>query len=256
MHKISDILPITFNTRLFLYLVLGFVIATIVGTVSHESAHYIAAKKLGYGAKLGYQSVSIDFKERFPKLDSLYRADEEKILSEENSPEKEYFLNYRNSLSNTMQSEYFIFTLCAPLQTMATGTIGFLILWFNRKKIWQKSSLSVTDWIWILLGFFWSRQVANILVAIAKYLLTGEISYKGDEVKISTYLFSLKGDSSFIALNSVGIITGLIGSVLLAYITFCIIPKKQRFTFIAAGIVGSAIGWIVWMETLGPVILP
>ena len=249
-------MPIVFSIRLFLYLILGFVAATIIGTISHESTHYIAAKNLGYGAKLGYQSVSIDAKKRFSKLDSLYKADEEKILSEENSPEKEYFLNYRNSLSDTVQREHFIFIVCAPIQTMATGTIGFLILWFNRKKIWQKSSLSVTDWIWILLGFFWSRQVANILVAIVNYLFTGEMSYKGDEVKISTYLFSLKRESSFLALNSVGIITGIIGSIILAYITFFIIPKKQRFTFIAAGITGSAIGWIVWMETLGPVILP
>lgn len=261
MFKISDSLPITFNKRLFLYLILGFVVATIAGTVSHESAHYIAAKNLGYKAKIGYQSVcyqsvSIDTKQKLHKFDSLYKANEEKILSEEYSPEKEYFINYRESLGKIIERESFIFTVWAPIQTMATGTIGFLILWFNRNKIWQKSSLSVTDWIWVLLGFFWSRQVANILVATVKYLMTGEISYKGDEVKISTYLFSLKGESSFLALNSVGIITGIIGSIILAYIIFGIVPKRQRLTFITAGIVGSMLGWVIWMETLGPAILP
>ena len=48
------------NKKLFLYLTLTFIVATVVGTLSHEFGHYIVAKSLGYDADIHYAFTTWD----------------------------------------------------------------------------------------------------------------------------------------------------------------------------------------------------
>jgi hypothetical protein len=52
-------IPMKFDLRLFVLLALGFIAFTVIGTVSHECGHYLAARCLGYKASLHYGSTSI-----------------------------------------------------------------------------------------------------------------------------------------------------------------------------------------------------
>lgn len=246
-------LPLKVYPRPFAVLALSFIIATIAGTVSHEAGHYSVAKLQGYNAKLHYASVSLEswFTTDMTKFDSLYKADEIKILAKESSPEKEYFIKYRESLSRDFYvatHKPIIFTMGGPLQTMITGSLGLLYLWYYLKKIILKNELSVKEWFAVLLAFFWSRQIFNALSAMVCHISRGSISRRGDEAKISLY-FKLP-------IYTVNIITGLIGLVLLFWVTFYIIPKQQRFSFIIAGLIGSTLGFVIWMQWIGPVVLP
>lgn len=245
-------LPITFTIqpRLFAMLIFGFIIATIVGTVSHEAAHYSVAKLSGQRAKLSYASVACSnlSDAQHEKFDSLYKADKDKILSEKYSPEKEYYLNYREELGKQTVKDAFAFTLAGPVQTIIFGTTGFIILWYNRKKIRAQHALNFKNWVLVLLSFFWSRQLCNFLLALFYYATNGTVSKRGDEVKLDNY-FGLP----FLTLNA---ITGIVGFAILTWVVFNIVPKHQRLTFVTAGIFGSALGFVIWMLWIGPIILP
>ena len=246
-------LPFKVQPRLFALLVLCFIIATIVGTVSHELGHYVLGKSQGYEVRLRYSSVSFKPLESLDlrKYDSLFKADEKKIVSKKSSPEKARFLKYRDSLRTKFKNDRqrdMLFRIGGPLQTIVTGTIGILLLWYNRKKIITKSELSVKEWFAVILAFFWSRSVLNELICIYYYVAERKVLKVGDESMISFYLG--------LPVNTLNAITCLIGTFLLLWVTFFIVPVQQRFSFVIAGISGSALGAMIWFLWIGPVVLP
>jgi fatty acid desaturase len=48
---------LNFNKKLFIALTLGFILTTIVGTITHECGHYLAAKYYGYNASINYAAT-------------------------------------------------------------------------------------------------------------------------------------------------------------------------------------------------------
>jgi hypothetical protein len=52
------------------------------------------------------------------------------------------------------------------------------------------------------------------------------------------------------------VVTGIIGVIVLVIVTFKFIPKLQLMTFILSGIIGGVAGYLLWLEWLGPVIMP
>src|SRR5690349_4407101 len=118
-----------FDLKLFLYLSVAFILATIIGTVSHECGHYIAARMLGWNAHLHYSSTSW-----MPGLTTTYQ-------------------DYR--------FERFLIILAGPVQTMFTGSIGFLLLLSFRKYYLAAQKLTCKQWCIIFLSLFWLRQTFN-----------------------------------------------------------------------------------------------
>lgn len=231
----------TLHFRLFIYLVLGFIAATVVGTLTHEAGHYIVAKKLGYEAKIRYASMHYENSD-FKAFHEFYYENEEVLKSKkDNSVIKQYF-NLRHKAYKSTN----LVTLGGPIQTIITGTLGFLLLWFNRKKIGYK--LTLLQWSFVFMAFFWSRQVANFFIGLYFLAIRGEWTSQGDETNISEY-FRLP-------IWSLNAITATIAIVLLLIVVFKLIPKQQRFTFILGGLTGSIIGFPLWMKLLGPAILP
>ena len=235
------------NPRLFALLALSFVLATIVGTVSHELGHFAVAKFYEARPTLHYASVSHD---EPPKaliaLNQRHDRDKAKIDSPNPSPEKEAYLAYRKKLAHKNNTIKLLINLGGPLQTMLTGSLGGLMLWRRRKKI-ATLGMRTADWFWVILAFFWSRQLANFLVVLKIFFIRHRIS-RGDETRISRY-FGWH-------LLTVNTITGIAAAAELLGVVFMIIPKTQRFNFILAGLCGSALGWLVWMGWMGPVLLP
>lgn len=228
--------------RLFALLTMGFILATIVGTVSHELGHIAIAKALGYNTRLYYDSMDYNNPES-KSLYTYYEAHKDKIRSAAPSPEKEYF----NTLNAVLERESFYITLSGPLQTIITGTIGVALLWFRRKKI-RQFGLRWADWVYIFLAFFWSRQIFNCAFGLLFCLKNDRATLSGDEIYIDQYL----GFPNMVT-DSVG---ALLASVLLIWVVFWIIPKSLRLTFILSGFAGSALGFMIWMYWLGPVVLP
>lgn len=49
---------------------------------------------------------------------------------------------------------------------------------------------------------------------------------------------------------------GVIGLIIPLFVIFKFIPNRMRLTFILSGLLGGVIGFILWMNILGPKLLP
>lgn len=202
------------ETKLLLILIVAFIIATAVGTVSHEYGHYIAAKLRGINTEVHYGYTSVI---------------------------------YDGNLRGATRFDRFIFTLGGPVQTIFTGTLGFILLFIFQKNK-NSSVLRLIQWFFVFLSLFWLRQTANFMMWMIGYLLRGKFSVRGDEIKLAKHL----------ELPNWAIIlpTALLGFMVAMVVIFKFIPIQQRFTFIIAGLIGGVSGYIIWLELLGKIIMP
>jgi hypothetical protein len=141
--------------RLFLYLCLGFIAATIIGTLSHEFGHFLAARSMGFDARINYAMA---------------------------------WLTDQGSDRIMTDREDFLFILGGPLQTLLTGTTGLVLLVLFRRSFFAAERLSFSQWLVVFLSLFWLRQVANLVGWLACYLKTGQFRCRADEIKLSEAL--------------------------------------------------------------------
>lgn len=203
------------HKHLLLYLILGFIVSTIVGTLSHEFGHYSVAKLFGYDARMSYATTW-------------------------------WGKYYPEQIINRFDGYYI--TLGGPMQTMLTGTIGFIVLCINRKSFQIAQKLSFKQWFFIFLALFWLRQIVIFAIQVAKLLFATKYRSYADEVKLTYYLH--------LPIWTITTFTALIGMVIFALVIFKFIPQQQRITFILAGLIGGVSGYVLWLKILGPTILP
>ena len=169
---------------------LVFIVLTIVGTLTHELAHFITAKYLGLDPVFHYGFVTF------------------------------------NDTSIT-EKDFFLTTLAGPLQTMSFGTIGFIYLLIHRKE--YTTHFKTIDWIAFFLSLFWLRECFNVLTSLCSYVFSNDYYPSGDEYVISTYFnlppltlnlilgfigFIICGISTFIILPKKYVLNLLLGAVL------------------------------------------
>ncbi|WP_405370384.1 hypothetical protein [Nonlabens sp. Asnod2-A12] len=236
--KIQNYITINFNWKSSIYFLLAFVLFTPLGTVSHEAGHYLVAQRYFKKPTLHYGYVNYGEWKQQPEMNKWYsqHSDSDGQVYEEDIQTLEI---YRKKA----QRHGLYSTLAGPSQTMLFGTIGFLLLYFNNSD-----KFKFKNWIAVYLAYFWSREVFIFLSLVITRLLTGQIPLQSDEVVIAYYLK--------IPLLLPAAIFGLLGIIVLTYTTFNKIPIEHRFTFIISGIVGSFIGFILWLRFLGPIIMP
>jgi len=223
---------------------LGFVLFTIIGTVSHELGHTVIAKSLGYETALHYGSMNYDHSDYKKRIVDIYNEHKLKIDSGTEFIDKaEYELGIKK-----LTNDILLVRIGGPLQTIITGILGLIIIYWRRKRI-KAYGLKLFDWLAIFLSLFWLREVFNLATSIGSELVNPEGSYfGGDEKKISELLNVWNG--------TVSCILGIVGLVISLYIIFRIVPKQLRLTFIIGGFLGGLSGFILWMNILGPKLLP
>lgn len=233
-----------FRTRLFFGLCLAFIAACVAGTLSHEGGHIAVARYFGYSTELHYGSMhyfppatdSVFLSRYFPYIDA--------IREQRDFPGREAYEAFQQRRSR----ESLLITLGGPAQTMLTGCLGLLLLFLFRKTYSKNRDLRTGQWLLVLLSLFWLRQPANLLMALGFRLLKGQFSRRADEIKIAGYL-----DWPFLSVTTG---TALIGVLVLAFVYFRFIPRRQRITFLTAGMVGGVGGYVLWFYVAGPVLLP
>jgi len=203
------------NIRLFLLLSIGFIIATVIGTLSHECGHYFVDRCLGFQARINYAESWIIHSPTDPPI---------------------------------TQTDRILMVLGGPIETMGTGCIGLLLLFIRRKRFYATKWLSSGQWLIIFLSLFWLRQTTNFVMWTGNYLLTGDLSTRSDEVRLAKYFH--------IPIWSLSVVTAMIGAYVLYVITFKVIPAQQRLVFMLAGIVGGVLGYLIWLEWFGKVLMP
>ena len=152
-----------------------------------------------------------------------------------------------NFSDQTSKWESFLITLGGPAQTMTTGILGLGILQYRNKKNHDRL-FDLLDWFCIFLSLFWLREVFNLIMSIMSATINPEGSFfSGDEAGLAL-LLDLPSGTFAILFAGIGLFIGM-------YIIFKVIHKKDRFTFILSGLVGGIVGFILWMNVVGPLII-
>ena len=238
------LLTASIDFRLFLMLTFGFIVFTIIGTVSHESGHYLVAKCLGYEARINYATTPWYDKNNEAFLHSHWNLYSEQIRLDQNFPDKEKW----DMLKFRQQRDSYWITLGGTLQTILTGTIGLLFLCVFRKRYYSAIELSFPLWLMIFISLFWLRQAANFCVGAVKFLAHDSFCSHSDEFILARRLN--------IPEWTISTITASIALIILAVVIFKFIPIKQRLTFMLAGIVGGVSGYFLWLIYFGKIIMP
>jgi len=236
-------MKILLNRRLIGFSIL-FGLFSVIGTVSHEYGHMMAAQYLGHPTTLHYGSMEWD-NTYFRNKAKPYR--EGCLFEIRNNipfPDKE---RYEKITADYNRHRCWI-TLGGPAQTMLTGTLGFILLLYRRynrdDRYFRKS-----DWLLVFLSLFWTRQIFNLGHSILAGLLGfSEGYFGGDEARLS--------DEFGLYPGSIPIGTALIGMLICAWVVFKVIPRDYRIIFIASGFIGGLSGFVGWMYFIGPVLLP
>ena len=250
-------MQVSFKIKDFLKISIAFILFTVIGTVSHEYGHIAAAEYLGYETQLHYASMNYypegcledeDVKQlkRLVKgyRDMAYEDWPENIKQEHQKAsliiEERYYGNQTNNRT--------LITLGGPLQTILTGVLGLLILYWRRASI-KRQGLKLGDWLGVFLALFWLREVFNLSMGIAQELIAPDgYWFGGDEVRLSIRFDLWEG--------TVPIILGLLGLICSCHVVFNVLPKSLRLRFILGGAVGGSLGFYLWMFIAGPQLLP
>jgi hypothetical protein len=207
---------------LFFSLTGAFIIALIGLVLSHELGHYFASLSYGYRPKISYAYTDFGF----PKTVSASGV-----------------------VSFDVPIEHQIWILAVgPIVTIGIGTIGFILLFIFRRPFRRHEILTIGEWALVIVSFSWLRPLVNF----SRWMLTIEIfnnlSLKSDEMKIA-YLLGWPQWSIFI-------FSAVAAAIIFLIVIFKFIPLKQRQTLLLAMLVGGAIGHLLWIDCLGPIILP
>jgi len=237
----------SFDYKLSVYLFLSFILFTVIGTLSHEYGHHIAGNMVGIKTRVNYQStIQIDFEnnKHIKEIRAL-----EKYFYCYKALQIDFVYSYMQEIIiKKMNTDYIIFTLGGPVLTMLTSIIGLLMLFFFRKKYIEAIQLVFWQWLIVFISLFWLRQSANMFVGLFFHLINGRAGTCGDE-------YVLARDFG-LPVESLSIITGLIGLIILTIVVFKFIPVKQRFTFLISGLIGGVAGYYLWLIQFGKIILP
>lgn len=245
------------QSKLFFTLLIAFIGFTIIGTLLHETGHYLVARYYGFEASVHYGHTSFDqvplaFKQDSDSIQAWLKKyhlvhqqnDRYIVVDTVDFPQKK---RYR-ALVRKQQRVLFPIHLGGPAQTMLTGTLGVGLLVRNRRWWHHRQQLSVRVWLVVFMALFWLRQLFNLAMATFSMLRKGRWSPHMDETVLARDLHLWPA--------SISLVTGLVGLGVLSFITLCIIPRRQRLTFIGAGLLGGTFGFWLWLVWLGPKLMP
>ena len=243
-----------FKPKFSTIIIVVFMLFTVVGTLTHELGHITAAQLLGYETTLSY-----GYMDYFHKG---YNEDEDALLLIEMSEKHKETPYY--DLDEKIKEEYkivfdrleekfptnethdYLVSLGGPAQTIITALIGFYILYRRESK--YRYTYKLIDWLGVFLGLFILREVYNTFGAIVSVVFFNRSEFYADEFSLSRAL----------ELNQwvIPIITAVIGLLMALYIIFKVIPLRYRFSFIISGFIGGSLGFVIWFNYLGEIILP
>jgi len=242
-----------FYKKTFFILMGTFMLFTVIGTLTHEMGHIAVAKYYGLDTELHYGSMNyFDEGEREDKdvirYFEIFKNNIKAIQKKEDFKEQDEYLRLDKLLDERYPPiKHSIFILIGgPLQTILTSFLGMLILYYRKPK--QHIKFKLLDWLGVFLSLFILREVFNVVMAIYRTIVFSESNFYGDEFRISRYY----------ELNEwiIPVITFILGILISLYVIFKVVPIKYRITFIASGLAGGILGFLIWFGGVGKILLP
>ncbi|MDF1838755.1 MAG: hypothetical protein P1V35_12865 [Planctomycetota bacterium] len=137
-----------------------------------------------------------------------------------------------------------LISMGGPLTNMGLGVIG--LIWLARLAKQGRTEFEGSMMAACVLALFWSRQLFNAAL-VASAAVMGRVRASSDEVKIANDLGWPAGSILWAtaALAALAILR-----------TVAHIQRGQRISFALAGASGAVMGYLLWYESLGPMLLP
>lgn len=209
-----------------------FIFVPAIGTISHESGHFIVGRLVGAKPILHYQSCT------FSDISVFGNQNNENIF---NRKTNSMLGGYDKQINSKINFKAFCVIAGGPIITIAIGAIGIvLIRVLSRRTISPNISCIISA-----LALFWSREILIFWVSIF-YKYVG-ISPKGDEIRCANLL----GIKEF----TIAGILGLIGFFACQY-AIQKYPSKLRWPFITGAATGCLVGTWGWFFLVGHILLP
>lgn len=165
-----------------------------------------------------------------------------------NGYEAQIHFNYTTStiIPSNDPVNYFIYILGGPISTWMQCLLPFAVLLIHYKRNSERKVLHNTflDWFFVILIFFISMGGRFLFIAIT-YIFTRSNTI--DEYKMADYLGIYP--ETFLILFA-------IASLFVLLITFYKIPINYRLFTILGTLSGAAIGYFLWNNLIGPLLLP
>lgn len=242
-----------FDIKLSIKIILTFIVFTVIGTLSHEYGHIGMANYLGYKTQLHYGSMNYYQKGylqdssvvRYKSLFEKYKRDFSDMSLNDKKEVNNLSLEINKKFPVNKEHSLYI-SIGGPLQTFLTSFVGLFLLYVFQSK--KQLFFRKRDWLAVFLSLFALREVFNFVMAIVSVILFNKEYFVGDEFKISRLL----GYNQW----TIPLIAMFLGSVICLFLVFNVLLKKYRFTFIISGFIGGILGYILWFQYLGKLILP
>ena len=226
------------------YFTLAFMVTSVTATLSYGIGQIVMAKYLGYDASIHFNRVYWDRTSVEEELQDIYNAYPFEIDQQISFPGEDIYWDKKEKLN---RDELYI-TLGGPLIILFIGLFGYLGLMFNKNRI-LSFGLRIIDWGMIFLSMFFLRYVFNLFVPRLINMPESSPYYlEENEVKLSG-LLGLPAEGLSVVLGTIGILASL-------YVILTIIPEYLRLSFIFSSFLGGGLGLFLWMELLGPVLMP
>jgi hypothetical protein len=145
--------------------------------------------------------------------------------------------------------EFFIFILWGPLATWIESVIPFLLLYYFYNKTKQKRTNMQPNYFMkskFLLLLTFSSFCCRFVFNAAGYFISQ--SHSMDEYRLGEYLGIIP---EIIIYGS-----AIIGLIMMFVLLIRVLPKKSILWILLPSLAGAVLGYYIWYEILGPVILP
>jgi hypothetical protein len=216
----------------FLILTLQFLLVIIAGYLANESTKMITASAFGYESY--YRPYIGRFTHHSSSMSDSFEAVRNSYHERGDTTDAYTSNKAWLELLKKDERDHAIIELSGKLFTLFISISG-LFFWFYRRNNYMK--IGGVDRLSLIMSLFFWREM----------LVIGVDLLNGSKLCVETKLWVYLGINWYYA----EIVYFALGILFTIYILFKLLPKQERLQFIAAGIVGSIIGFIILVYFIG-----
>lgn len=233
-------------------LTLGFIALCISAIILNLHTWNFVSCQQGYDTFIYYQGRGFKCKTFTPTANQkewrrIYAKYEKEIERGESFPEKERFaaIEHQADFDEALRSfiadgVFFLFSIT-----------GLIILWIRREKVRLERAagrLGLYSWLSILIVLYCHWFIMEFVFKVIEAAMGISADF-GNWISWPANYLHLNG-WFFLSFNC------LVSLLVLGYITFRIVPRRQLVPFLLSGLAGGILSRMVWYSWLGPILMP
>lgn len=240
------------NIQLTFSLTIGFIVLCISAIILNLHTWNLVSHQQGYDTFIYFQGHGFKCKTFIPTENQkearrIYAKYEKEIEKGEPFPEKEKL----DAIKRQINFDEAVRSFIADGIFVLLSITGLIILWIKREKLRkerQEGRLRLFSWLLILLALYCHWFIMEFVFKLIMELRTIDYNFENWISWLANY-FQVSGWSFTIA-NCV------ISLLILGYLAFRIIPRRQLIPFLISGSAGGVLSYWIWYYWLGPILMP